>query len=250
MINPRSTWSNTRIDRLGDQLRREEFSVGLLTDLDEYRTSFEAAYELVVARLRSLNYSVTGRPAKSTTALVDKLQRQHVRLSQVQDIAGCRVVVEDIVIQDRALNAIDVYLDNPTIYDRRDNPSNGYRAIHAVSLVGGRKVEVQIRTELQHLWAEISEKIADTVGAEIKYGSGDPSSLLLLSNLSTAVHRVEQEEAARQVFMNKLNLSGASINKKAKKEIRGMERRFFEQRSRLTRLLKDIHADFSRQEAA
>jgi ppGpp synthetase/RelA/SpoT-type nucleotidyltranferase len=42
--------------------------------------------------------------------------------------------------------------------------------------VGGRRrefpVEIQVRTELQHSWAELSEKIADRFGIEVKYGGG------------------------------------------------------------------------------
>jgi ppGpp synthetase/RelA/SpoT-type nucleotidyltranferase len=33
-------------------------------------------------------------------------------------------------------------------------------------------VEVQVRTQLQHLWGEISEKLADKFGVALKYGGG------------------------------------------------------------------------------
>lgn len=234
-------WKNSKIDRLGDQLRSRAFDAELLTGLDEYRASFLPAYTSVVARLRDqLHYTVTGRPAKSTTALVDKLERQHVRLSQVQDIAGCRVVVEDIFLQERALSAMEVYLDAPAVFDRRANPSHGYRAIHLVATIENRKVEIQLRTELQHLWAEISEKISDLVGPSIKYGVGDESQIQLLQNLSIAVERVETEESARRDFMLRVQREGLTVNKKIKKDIRSFEKRFFQRRNQLIQLLLDV----------
>lgn len=244
-------WSNSQIDRLGDELRSRQFSADLLTTLDQYRTSFLPAYEFVVYRLRgALNYPVTGRPAKSTTALVDKLQRQHVRLSQVQDIAGCRVVVDDIFLQDRALRALEVFLDAPVVFDRRGNPSNGYRAIHLIATIGERRVEIQLRTQLQHLWAEISEKISDTVDPSIKYGVGEPAALEFLKNLSHSISRVEHEEMARMDFLAKFHRRHVLIDKRAKKHIREVERRFFDRRSQLLQLLKDVHTEFDGRIAA
>jgi len=244
-------WSKSKIDRLGDQLRQKKFSPELLVSLDEYRASFQPAYEVVVSQLRGpLKYSVTGRPAKSTTALADKLERQHVRLSQVQDIAGCRVVVEDIFLQDIALNALVVFLDSPIIYDRRAHSSHGYRAVHLVAELDGRKVEVQLRTELQHLWAEISEKIADTINPDIKYGIGNPEALEFLKNLSIGVSRVEMEEAARRDFMAQLQRQGGVRSKRVKKDIRFLEKRFFARRAQLVQLLRNVHDDFHGRAAA
>ncbi|GAC1306974.1 MAG: hypothetical protein NVSMB21_10350 [Vulcanimicrobiaceae bacterium] len=43
--------------------------------------------------------SVSLRTAKSTSSIVAKLQRESTRLSQIQDIAGCRIVVPTIAAQ-------------------------------------------------------------------------------------------------------------------------------------------------------
>jgi ppGpp synthetase/RelA/SpoT-type nucleotidyltranferase len=37
------------------------------------------------------------------------------------------------------------------VIDRREKPSHGYRAVHVIVECGGRMVEIQVRTELQHL---------------------------------------------------------------------------------------------------
>jgi putative GTP pyrophosphokinase len=96
--------SNTQIDRLGERLRSNEVSDADLQLLDDYRLSFAPAYEAVVEVLRNtLKLEPTGRPAKSTVSIVDKLRRESLRLRQMQDIAGCRVVVGDVVRQDSAV---------------------------------------------------------------------------------------------------------------------------------------------------
>jgi putative GTP pyrophosphokinase len=88
--------SNATLDRLGERLRAE-VSAEDLTQLDAYRRGFRPAYDAVVDRLRTeLGIETSGRPAKSTAAIVDKLRRGSMRLTQMQDIAGCRVVVADV----------------------------------------------------------------------------------------------------------------------------------------------------------
>ena len=54
--------------------------------------------------------------------------------------------------------------------DRRLEPSHGYRAVHVVVRCQGRWIEVQIRTRLQHMWAEVAERLADMWGRQIRYG--------------------------------------------------------------------------------
>ncbi len=56
--------------------------------------------------------------------------------------------------------------------DRRTNPSHGYRAVHIIVATHGVSVEIQVRTALQDLWAQLSERLADVVDSSIKYGGG------------------------------------------------------------------------------
>src|SRR6267154_2054387 len=97
---PSSNLSRSQIDRLGDRLRKGNISDEDLKLLDSYRRSFGGGYEHVVSQIRDqLNLEPTGRPAKSTTSIIDKLQRESIRLTKMQDIAGCRVTVDDISAQ-------------------------------------------------------------------------------------------------------------------------------------------------------
>ncbi len=99
--------SKTKIDKLGDRLRQDKITDSDLRLLDEYRRSFTEAYEAVVGAIRKeMGLEPTGRPTKSTPSIVYKLQRESIRLSQIQDIAGCRVVVENIEEQNRVVEAL------------------------------------------------------------------------------------------------------------------------------------------------
>ena len=154
-------------------MRRGSLVEADLRLLDEYRRSFGAAYETVVRTIREqLQLEPTGRPAKSTASLIEKLHRESIRLVQVQDIAGCRVVVANVVEQERVVASLRSPFPAASIIDRRTKPSYDYRAVHVIVRISGKMVEIQVRSALQHLWAEFSEKLSDVVDATIKYGGG------------------------------------------------------------------------------
>lgn len=93
----------------------------------------------------------------------------------MQDIAGCRVVVSGIVEQEQFIEKLKHSFPNATVIDRRQQPSHGYRAVHVIVHISDKPIEVQVRTLLQHSWAEVSEKAADMIDPEIKYGGGPQS---------------------------------------------------------------------------
>jgi len=148
--------SRSQIDRIGDRLRKRQLDPSTLTELDEYRRSFEPAYEEVVRRIQlKLGVTPTGRAGKSIPSIIEKLERESIRLSQMQDIAGCRIVCADIPEQDRVVAETESLFDDATIIDRRVRPSYGYRAVHVVVRISKFPVEIQVRTVIQHLWAEL-----------------------------------------------------------------------------------------------
>jgi ppGpp synthetase/RelA/SpoT-type nucleotidyltranferase len=114
-----------------------------------------------------LKLQPTGRPAKSTTSIADKLTRESIRLTQIQDIAGCRIIVSDSLEQERVVSELRRVFATTKVVDRRVSPSHGYRAVHVIVNAGGTAIEVQVRTSLQHLWAEFSEKLSDVIDPEI-----------------------------------------------------------------------------------
>lgn len=194
-----------------------------LEELESYRDEFSAAYSEVEHILRdTLGYEVTGRPAKSTIAIVEKLKRQKTRLTQIQDIAGCRILVGSVVDQDSLINAAKVMLGNTAVDDKRDAPTNGYRAVHLIVSRMGKLIEVQIRTRAQHLWAEVSEKLADTYGQDIKYGAGDPWALAFLNELSIRIRKVESLQAQR-IQLGKSRPVDPKMLKLMKKQAKSVE---------------------------
>jgi hypothetical protein len=195
--------SKSQVDQLGERLRGGALSDEDLVLLDRFRRSYSGGYEAVIATVRThLGYKPTGRPAKSTGSIVEKLRRETMRLSQMQDIAGCRFIVPTAVEQEEAIAKLTAALGEASVDDRRVRPSHGYRAVHVIAVVAGRPIEVQIRTILQHGWAELSEKYSDIVDPAIKYGGGPQESLSLLSAYSTLVAKFELLE---------LNPGGSSI---------------------------------------
>jgi ppGpp synthetase/RelA/SpoT-type nucleotidyltranferase len=109
----------------------------------------------------------------------------------MQDIAGCRIIVSDVVAQDEVMGRVAQAFEEASVVDRRKSPSHGYRAVHAIVRQGAIPVEIQIRTELQHKWAQLSEKLSDVIDPSIKYGGGSDLLRSQLARLSENVGKVE-----------------------------------------------------------
>lgn len=113
-------WTKTQIDRLGDRLRKDTIEDSDLRLLDRFRLSFADAYDNVIGTIRKdLALEPTGRPAKSTTSICEKLRRESIRLTQIQDIAGCRLIVPDISTQDKVVESLGGLFNHITIVDGR-----------------------------------------------------------------------------------------------------------------------------------
>jgi ppGpp synthetase/RelA/SpoT-type nucleotidyltranferase len=172
--------------------------------LDEYERSFEEAQIEVVRVIReTLGLAPTARPLKTVHSVVAKLRRGAVELHQMQDIAGCRIVVDDIMVQEEVVDRLkQLPWDGCREVDRRRNPSHGYRAVHLIVRARGRRVEIQVRSRLQDLWAQLSEREADEFGIDVKYGAGPPDVRSRLDRLSLRVAEAEdlrvRLEAAQQ----------------------------------------------------
>ncbi len=148
----------------------------------------------------------TGRPAKSTTSISEKLRRESIRLTQIQDIAGCRLTVADIAEQDSVVQSLTALFEQTTIVDRREHPSHGYRAVHVIVNSLDKMIEIQVRTALQHLWAELSEKLSDIVDPAVKYGAGNEKVRTILTEASSMVIELELLETKLAEVRTQLSL--------------------------------------------
>src|SRR4051794_10329468 len=121
-----SSMTKSQIDKLGERLKEGAVTDADLRLLDDYRRSFADSYNSVIGIVRDvLKLEPTGRPAKSTPSIVAKLQRESIRLTQIQDIAGCRLIVEDLRAQNSAIESLQEVFETAEIVDRRQKPSHG-----------------------------------------------------------------------------------------------------------------------------
>jgi ppGpp synthetase/RelA/SpoT-type nucleotidyltranferase len=188
--------SKTQVDQLGDRLRKGKIAEGDFRELDAYRRSFAESYEEILAIVRNATgLEPTGRPAKSTTSIIEKLRRETIRLSQMQDIAGCRLVVPNVLVQNQVVERLKSALPKAVAVDRRKQPSYGYRAVHIIATARNKPIEIQVRTALQHVWAQMSEKLSDVVDPAVKYGGGDADTQNILARFSKIIASFEEKES-------------------------------------------------------
>lgn len=215
--------SKSQINKLGERLRSGEHADDDLRLLNDFRTSFADVIDQVTERIEErLSIEVTARRAKSIPSIIDKLQRiRTIDLTRMQDIAGCRLVVGNVIEQDRIVQKLSGVFDDPKIKDRRLKPSHGYRAVHLIVKHESKLVEIQIRTRLQHGWAEVCERFADIKDPTIKYGGGPLPIIRTLQTWAETVAEIERvekevmstsdEEMDKERFLRLMDVKGDEL---------------------------------------
>lgn len=150
----------------------------------DYRASF--SQPLLSVRMSATSFARTcgyGEEAmiaqrlKRLPRIISKLDRiRTMNITTMGDIGGCRVIVPTIEAQ----SAIRKHMEKQwgdTIRDLKDYVSapkpDGYRAVHVEVVRSDRRIEVQLRTQRQHRWADSVERISRRLGVELKWGQGD-----------------------------------------------------------------------------
>lgn len=156
-----------------------------LNILGDWRSShaypLQVAYMKLRERAKAIDSKATvSQRLKRVPSIMIKLQRNHsMKLSTVQDIGGCRAVVENVGDVHKLANAYE-----HIVRDYIENPKkDGYRSIHLVEAyrptlekyeyLKGRKIEIQLRTRLQHAWATAVETVDSILGQQLKTGGGE-----------------------------------------------------------------------------
>lgn len=147
-----------------------------------------------------IDYIVAQR-LKRLPTIINKLSRfPNMKLDTMQDIGGIRAILKSI---DNVYKLKDEYCGSPyfnqLIVDRKDYidcPRNedGYRGVHLVfkyknqsnPRYDGLRVEMQIRTKLQHAWATAVETMGTFLGQALKSRQGDAKWLDFFALTSSA----------------------------------------------------------------
>jgi hypothetical protein len=141
---------------------------------------------------------------KRMPSIRGKLVKQQWPLDKIQDLAGCRTIVPSIkdaralIERMRRLNRHVLHREDPYI----DKPkANGYRCHHMIYRYRGdgddavfneRRVEVQIRTLIQHTWATAVEAVGAYRSENMKAGEGSPEWLRLFAVMSAEFAATEK----------------------------------------------------------
>jgi putative GTP pyrophosphokinase len=112
---------------------------------------------------------------KRRAQIVNKLLRfPESQLSNMGDVGGCRAVLLSRDEVDRVLRRVRRNWEIVgKVRDTRDEPAeSGYRAVHAIVLREGRRVEIQLREPREHDWALAVERTGARLGIGLKEGEG------------------------------------------------------------------------------
>lgn len=131
-----------------------------------------------------------------------KLELQpDMKLSQMQDLGGCRAIMKDIGELDQLVNVYkhesrgikhklhkeQDYIIEPKI--------SGYRGVHLIYKYGSDKstdykdmrIEIQIRTLMQHAWATAVETVGTFINMPLKSSLGDDGWLRFFALMGSAM---------------------------------------------------------------
>jgi len=199
-INPKE-FSKSKTNLAGNLLRNsktaEEDSYRALTILSNWRAAHSYPMHVFKKRLKRVSEKIdknalSAQRLKRVPSIIKKLNRRYknnkatMKLTQMQDIAGCRAVMSNIKLArelyDKSYIKGDLKHKKVNEKDYVSNPkSDGYRSIHLVYKYlsdkgkkdyNGLLIEIQIRSKLQHIWATAVETVGFFTGQAIKSNEG------------------------------------------------------------------------------
>jgi ppGpp synthetase/RelA/SpoT-type nucleotidyltranferase len=147
---------------------------------------------------------------KRIPSIIKKLKIQkNMNLSRMQDIGGLRIVVKtikEVNLIRKELKKTERHSNFKFTFANEKNyitnpPKSGYRSIHMVykydkdiDLNKQCRVEIQIRTQLQHYWATAVEVTGTYRNESLKQGDGDEKYLNIFKKISKLFISIETKK--------------------------------------------------------
>lgn len=131
--------------------------------------------------------AVVARRMKRLPTILDKLERfPQMNVARMQDLGGCRVILSEVSDVYGLVEELYSSKSQSRIIREKDYVAEpqgtGYRGVHLIYEYGaskvqyqGLKIEVQVRSTLQHAWATSVETMDLFSGSRLKYDDGDPA---------------------------------------------------------------------------
>ena len=204
----RPAYSKSMVDKAGrvlvDPSADIEDYIGAFAIVSNWRASHSFPLNTFTVTLKRKGQSIdsnclVAQRIKRLASIEWKLQRfKGIRLSQLQDIGGCRAVVSnlDMVRELVALYKGSALKHKVKTDDYIDHPQElGYRGIHLIytynsdrnSFYNGHKIEMQIRSQFQHAWATAVETVGTFISQALKSSQGEEDWLRFFQLMGTAI---------------------------------------------------------------
>jgi Region found in RelA / SpoT proteins len=208
MASVKPEYSRGSVDKAGrtyvDPKTSAEDREMALAIINNWRSSHSYPLNALQVSLRKLAPKIDNDPTvaqriKRLPSIRHKLERfGDMRLSQMQDIGGCRAVLSSVEAVDEMVNYYRTKSrakhalvgENPYILKPK---SSGYRGVHLIYSYNGRpdwnglKIEIQIRSRLQHAWATAVETVGTFTRQALKSSMGEEEWLQFFALMSSAL---------------------------------------------------------------
>lgn len=207
--NQREIWeapqySKSEINKAGSIIANSTSSKedrdSALIILNNWRAAHAYPLQVICNNLRLRNPdAIVVQRLKRLESITGKIERfPNMSLYRMQDLGGCRVIVDTI---DQVYDAINRYKNSrirhilKREYDYIQNPKDsGYRSYHMVYQFHSDKketynknmlIEIQFRTKLQHIWATAVEMMGIYTKSNLKSSQGDEDVLRFFALISS-----------------------------------------------------------------
>lgn len=174
--------------------------------------SYNQAINLICNQLQALGITTDiSCRIKDPYSILQKLTRKSVKLKEITDTVGFRIIVNE---QDECYTALkliqEIYKVIPEKYrDYIDKPkTNGYRSLYTVILLGsyGLSVEIQIRTREMHNIAENGEAAHSRYKQNQEQQTVTPRELNLLTKAYEILDQGNLTESALFAYLQEIQI--------------------------------------------